>query len=155
VERFIDRPSILDLEAERTWSMVAPLEPGGDYWDTAFSRRIADSPGEEIPSDRLALAAYTWTYRTCARLGAGAAGLAGVARITHRKAHKTSEVLHLRVVRAIGQAAIGKPCRSSSLAAAPRRRRGDDGSSRTEYRRGALDYRTRGAGEPAVFASSC
>lgn len=40
-----------------------PLEPGGDYWDTAFLRgalETLDQAGEEVLLDHLALGAYAW-----------------------------------------------------------------------------------------------
>jgi hypothetical protein len=76
VERFIDRALPLwTLQADvGLVPIVPPLEPGGDYWDTAFlegTLRGLARRGQEALLDRLALGAYAWTYGRPLDWGAG------------------------------------------------------------------------------------
>ncbi|HMK09671.1 MAG TPA: hypothetical protein VK449_11640, partial [Anaerolineales bacterium] len=76
VERFLDRAlpfwnlqTDLDMEP-----IVSPLEPGGDYWDTAFLEGVLRGlarRGQESLLDRLALGAYAWTFGRPLDWGAG------------------------------------------------------------------------------------
>jgi hypothetical protein len=76
VERFIDRALPLwTLQADvGLVPIVSPLEPGGDYWDTAFLEGVLRGlarRGQEALLDRLALAAYAWTFGKALDWGAG------------------------------------------------------------------------------------
>jgi hypothetical protein len=76
VERFLDQlVPILKLQREVGLSPVfPPLEPGGDYWDTAFLQSALVSlarRGEDSLLDELVLTAYGWTYGRALSWGAG------------------------------------------------------------------------------------
>jgi hypothetical protein len=76
IDRFLDRALPLwSLQADLGMDpVVAPLEPGGDYWDTAFlegTLRGLARRGQETLLDRLALGAYAWTYGRPLDWGAG------------------------------------------------------------------------------------
>jgi len=76
VERFLDTflPILQAEQASGLIPVLPPLEPGGDYWDTAFlegcllalSRR-----GKESLLHGMALALYAWTYEHPLNWGAG------------------------------------------------------------------------------------
>jgi hypothetical protein len=65
VERFLDR-SLPMLKAQQSAGLVPvlpPLEPGGDYWDTAFLAAVLSSlvrRGQQALLRDLHLAAYAW-----------------------------------------------------------------------------------------------
>jgi hypothetical protein len=67
VERFLDL-ALPILEAQRSSGLVPvlpPLEPGGDYWDTAFLQGALISitrRGLKTLLDQLTLSLYAWTY---------------------------------------------------------------------------------------------
>jgi len=67
IERYLDQ-CLPILEAERALGMkpiLAPLEPGGDYWDTAFLEGTLTSlsrRGHKHLLDELNLSLYAWTY---------------------------------------------------------------------------------------------
>jgi hypothetical protein len=76
VERFLD--IILPiLEAERSSGLIPvlpPLEPGGDYWDTAFLEGILvtlSRRGLKSLLEELTLSLYAWTYDHPIDWGAG------------------------------------------------------------------------------------
>jgi hypothetical protein len=76
VERFLDNLiPILKLQQEIGLKPVfPPLEPGGDYWDTAFLQSALVSlarRGEDSLLDELVLAAYGWSYGQPLSWGAG------------------------------------------------------------------------------------
>ncbi len=76
VDRFLDKFLPLAKAAvEAGLSPVFPaLEPGGDYWDTAFLRAALESlnnRGEGQLLDSLALGAYVWTEDRSMTWGAG------------------------------------------------------------------------------------
>jgi hypothetical protein len=67
VERFLDRLIPLwNLQADLGLvPFLPPLEPGGDYWDTAFlegTLRGLARRGQEALLDRIAIGAYAFTY---------------------------------------------------------------------------------------------
>ena len=67
VERFLDRLIPLwNLQADLGLvPFFPPLEPGGDYWDTAFlegTLRGLARRGQEALLDRIAIGAYAFTY---------------------------------------------------------------------------------------------
>ncbi len=76
VERFLD---LFIPLAEKACSfgltpLFPPLEPGGDYWDTAFLRAALQSiqrRGHQRLLDRLALSAYAWADNRPFDWGAG------------------------------------------------------------------------------------
>jgi hypothetical protein len=76
VERFLDRTIPL-LEYQQSLDLIpvfAPLEPGGDYWDTAFLRSAFESFTRRGKSDLLEslhLGVYAWTYDKPLDWGAG------------------------------------------------------------------------------------
>jgi hypothetical protein len=76
VERFLDRTIPL-LEYQQSLGLkpvFAPLEPGGDYWDTAFLRSAFESfarRGKSNLLESLHLGVYTWTYDKPLGWGAG------------------------------------------------------------------------------------
>lgn len=76
VERFLDRMIpmwALQLDLGLT-PMVPPLEPGGDYWDTAFLEATLKGlarRGQESLLDSLALSGYAWTYGRSLEWGVG------------------------------------------------------------------------------------
>ncbi|MEJ2607753.1 MAG: hypothetical protein P8Z41_13895 [Anaerolineales bacterium] len=76
VERFLDRTIPL-LEYQQSLGLkpvFAPLEPGGDYWDTAFLRSAFESLVRRGKSDLLEslhLGVYAWTYDKPLGWGAG------------------------------------------------------------------------------------
>jgi hypothetical protein len=67
VERFVDHVLPL-LKAQETAGLkpvMPPLEPGGDYWDTAFLEEALGSferRGEQGLIQELVLGIYAWTY---------------------------------------------------------------------------------------------
>lgn len=76
VERFLDRWLPLANEIVKTGLVpVFPaLEPGGNFWDTAFLRAALQSlerRKETAVLDRLTLAAYAWTFNRPLTWGAG------------------------------------------------------------------------------------
>jgi len=76
VERFLDR-AIPIWEAQRAAGLVPmfpALEPGGDYWDTAFleaALRGLGARGLDSLRDEMALAVYAWAYGRPLDWGAG------------------------------------------------------------------------------------
>lgn len=76
VERFLDLflpVAVAALEAGLT-PVFPPLEPGGDYWDTAFLRaalRGLQRRGHSRLLDKLILGAYAWTGNRPLNWGAG------------------------------------------------------------------------------------
>ncbi len=76
VERFLDI-SLPILESERSAGLIPilpPLEPGGDYWDTAFLEGMLVSisrRGLKSLLDELALSLYAWTYHHPIDWGSG------------------------------------------------------------------------------------
>lgn len=76
VERFLEVFQPLAnaaIEAGLT-PVFPPLEPGGDYWDTAFLRASLEelaARGEDQMLDKLALGAYAWTNGKALDWGAG------------------------------------------------------------------------------------
>jgi len=76
IERFLDRLlPVWNLEIELGLvPTFPPLEPGGDYWDTAFlegALRGLARRGQESLLDRLAIGAYAWTFGRPLDWGAG------------------------------------------------------------------------------------
>jgi hypothetical protein len=67
VERFVDH-FLPYLQLQRSLGLnpvFPPLEPGGDYWDTAFlesALRSVQRRGQESLLRRMTLAVYAWTY---------------------------------------------------------------------------------------------
>lgn len=76
VERFLDRMIplwTLQLDLGLI-PMAPPLEPGGDYWDTAFLEAMLKGlarRGQESLLDALGLCGYAWTYGRSLEWGAG------------------------------------------------------------------------------------
>lgn len=76
VERFLDRIVpvwSLQMDVGLTPAMP-PLEPGGDYWDTAFLEAALKGlarRGQETTLDRLSLCCYAWTYGKSLDWGVG------------------------------------------------------------------------------------
>lgn len=76
VERFLDI-TLPILEAERSIGLtpvLPPLEPGGDYWDTAFLEGVLSSltrRGLRSLLEELTLSLYAWTYNHPIEWGAG------------------------------------------------------------------------------------
>ena len=76
VERFLDRflPLAERVVKENAVPVMPALEPGGNYWDTAFLRAALQSMerrSEKEILDSLALSAYAWTHRRPLDWGAG------------------------------------------------------------------------------------
>lgn len=76
VERFLDRflPLANQVVKENAIPVMPALEPGGNYWDTAFLRASLQSMERRDQSavlDKLALSAYAWTHRHPLDWGAG------------------------------------------------------------------------------------
>ncbi|MFP3854551.1 MAG: hypothetical protein ACLFWD_09690 [Anaerolineales bacterium] len=66
VERFVDAmlPILQASHAAGLKPILPPLEPGGDYWDTAFlnsTLKALARRGQQSLLDALTLTAYTWT----------------------------------------------------------------------------------------------
>jgi len=76
IERFIDYVLPI-LEAQQSAGLqpvLPPLEPGGDYWDTAFLEAVLESllrRGKQDLLQELTLAIYVWTYGKPIDWGAG------------------------------------------------------------------------------------
>ena len=76
VERFLDR-LVPILQAQRTAGLqpvLPPLEPGGDYWDTAFLGAVLASlarRGQQSLLHDLAIGIYAWTFDKPLDWGAG------------------------------------------------------------------------------------
>lgn len=76
VERFIDiflPVAEIALQAGLK-PIFPPLEPGGDYWDTAFlqsSMRSLSRRGKTHVIDEMGISAYAWTYNRPVDWGAG------------------------------------------------------------------------------------
>jgi hypothetical protein len=138
VERFIDRALPLwTLQTDVGLTpIVAPLEPGGDYWDTAFleaTLRGLARRGQEALLDRLALGAYAWTYGRPLDWGAGGPQAWPESRPYHTP-EGSQDQRGLRLPEwyaAIAQASIGKPLPVFVLAggALPSRAELDDGGT--------------------------
>jgi hypothetical protein len=67
VERFIDLilPILMSQQSAGLRPLLPPLEPGGDYWDTAFLEAALESlvrRGKQDLLQDLTLAIYAWTY---------------------------------------------------------------------------------------------
>lgn len=76
VERFVDTllPLLHAQAAAGLRPILPPLEPGGDYWDTAFLATLLEAlarRGQASFLDDLTLAAYGWTYGRPTDWGAG------------------------------------------------------------------------------------
>jgi len=91
VERFLDH-ALPHLRAQAHAGLVPvfpALEPGGDYWDTAFlaaSLKSMQRRGEQELLEQVALAAYAWTNDKPLSWGAG-----GPARWTDVQPYRTPE----------------------------------------------------------------
>jgi hypothetical protein len=67
VERFVDHilPLLKAQASAGLKPVLPPLEPGGDYWDTAFLDQLLRSlvrRGEQALLEELVLGIYAWTY---------------------------------------------------------------------------------------------
>ncbi|MHB1120677.1 MAG: hypothetical protein ACYC11_11510 [Bellilinea sp.] len=76
VERFLDRflPLANQVVKEGAVPVMPALEPGGNYWDTAFLRAALlsmERRGENAVLEKLALSAYAWTHNHPLDWGAG------------------------------------------------------------------------------------
>ena len=76
VERFLDIfiPYAQTVVDQGMIPVFPPLEPGGDYWDTAFLRaamRSLGRRGQHKILDRLAIGAYAWSDNQPLNWGAG------------------------------------------------------------------------------------
>ena len=76
VERFLDQFLPLADEALKSGliPVLPPLEPGGDYWDTAFLQTALKGiqrRGQAHLLDALAISAYAWTYHRSLNWGVG------------------------------------------------------------------------------------
>ena len=76
VERFLDRslPLLRAAQGAGLAPIFPPLEPGGDYWDTAFLEAALTSlvrRGEQALLEHLHLGMYVWTYDRPLTWGAG------------------------------------------------------------------------------------
>jgi len=76
VERFLDRflPLAALVVKENAVPVMPALEPGGNFWDTAFLRTALQSMERRDQTeilDKLALSAYAWTHRRSIDWGAG------------------------------------------------------------------------------------
>ncbi|MEW6566989.1 MAG: hypothetical protein AB1449_02250 [Chloroflexota bacterium] len=88
VERFADvlLPLLQAQRAAGLRAVLPPLEPGGDYWDTAFLPALLDSLARRGQAELLAdltLAIYAWTFDRPADWGAGGPGRWPEARPYH------------------------------------------------------------------------
>ncbi len=76
IERFLDH-TVPILEFQRSVGLtpvLSPLEPGGDYWDTAFLRSAFEALSRRGKSDLLEdlhLGIYAWTYNKPLDWGSG------------------------------------------------------------------------------------
>ena len=76
VERFLDKFIPISTAALQTGliPVFPPLEPGGDYWDTAFlftALQGIQRRGQKDLLDRLVLSAYAWSGNRSPNWGAG------------------------------------------------------------------------------------
>ncbi len=76
IERFVDvlLPVLAAQRASGLAPILPPLEPGGDFWDTAFLGALLEAlarRGQGSLLDELVLAAYAWTYDRPPDWGAG------------------------------------------------------------------------------------
>jgi len=76
IERFIDYvlPILETQQSIGLQPVLPPLEPGGDYWDTAFLESVLESlirRGKQDLLQELTLAIYVWTYGKPIDWGAG------------------------------------------------------------------------------------
>jgi len=76
VERFLDRaiPLLRSALGSGLAPILPPLEPGGDYWDTAFLEAALASlvrRGEQALLEHLHLGLYAWTFDHPLTWGAG------------------------------------------------------------------------------------
>lgn len=91
VERFLDRwlPFAHEIIKAGVNPVFPALEPGGNFWDTAFLRGALQSlerRKETAVLDRLTLAAYAWTFNRPLTWGAG-----GPERWPEARAYHTPE----------------------------------------------------------------
>jgi hypothetical protein len=88
VERFLD-VMLPVLHAQRSSGLrpvLPPLEPGGDYWDTAFHGSLLEAlarRGQSNLQAELTLAIYAWTFDRPLNWGAGGASRWPEARPYH------------------------------------------------------------------------
>lgn len=138
VERFIDRAlPFWNLQADLGMvPLVSPFDPGGDYWDTAFLEGVLRGlarRGQESLLDRLALAAYAWTFGRALDWGAGGPQAWPESRPYHTP-DGSQDQRGLRLPEwytAIGHSSIGKamPIYVVGGGALPSRTTIDDGAS--------------------------
>ena len=131
VERFLDifLPLAETALLAGLTPVFSPLEPGGDYWDTAFLQAALQSihrRGAQSLEDKLLLGAYAWSANRSLNWGAG-----GPERWPGATPYQTKpgseDHLGFRIFDwylALSQAILGKPCRVILIGAGSRL--GDD-----------------------------
>ncbi len=127
VERFLDHYlPLANLALERHLSPVFPaLEPGGDFWDTAFLHASLAGLARRSPAkllDELVLGAYAWSYQHPLDWGSG-----GPARWPQAQPYSTDPDIQdqrgLRIFdwyQSIAQSVLGHTCPILLLAAGSR-----------------------------------
>jgi len=117
VERFLDiyLPAASLAVQAGLIPVFPPLEPGGDYWDTAFLRAALQGivrRGQTELAEKLVLGAYAWTGERCLGWGAG-----GPERWPQSRPYYTppGQEDHLGFYvfdwyMAIAEAVLGRPC---------------------------------------------
>jgi hypothetical protein len=88
VERFIDQllPILQMQQSTGLQPIFPPLEPGGDYWDTAFLEAALESisrRGKQDLLNSLTIAIYAWTYAKPLDWGKGGPSIWPEARPYH------------------------------------------------------------------------
>ena len=116
VERFLDLYLPLAELALRAglYPIFPPLEPGGDYWDTAFLEAALQSiqrRGRQSLLDRLVLGAYAWSSNLPLNWGAGGPERWPAAR-PYKQNPAVQDQRGFRIFdwyQAIAQGVLGKP----------------------------------------------
>ncbi len=116
VERFLDIYIPLAEMALRAglYPIFPPLEPGGDYWDTAFLQAALQSiqrRGRQALLDRLVLGAYAWSSNLPLNWGAGGPERWPAAR-PYKQSPTVQDQRGFRIFdwyQAIAQGCLGKP----------------------------------------------
>lgn len=125
VERFLDAvlPTLQAAASAGLTAVFPPLEPGGDYWDTAFLESALKGiarRGQQALFDTLALGAYGWTYGRPLDWGAGGPAAWPQARpyATPEDSQDQRAARTFEWYRQIAQAAVGRSLPTLVLAGA-------------------------------------
>ncbi len=126
VERYLDAalPVLQAAFSAGLRPTLPPLEPGGDYWDTAFLESALKSiarRGQQDLLQSLAIGAYAWTYGRSLDWGAGGPEAWEKAR-PYSTPEGSQDQLGLRIAdwyKSIARKVVGQPLSTLVLAGGP------------------------------------